>query len=43
MINGCSDERYFFIRARDGADPCDQYDSCEECPYHEKEESEDES
>ena len=30
----CSDEVYFFIKGRDGADPCDMYESCDECPYH---------
>lgn len=38
VINGCPDETYFYIKGRDGADPCDQYESCEECPYYKPEE-----
>lgn len=36
----CPDEVYFRVKAESGADPCDQYESCEEYPYY-KEETED--
>ena len=37
----CSDEKYFRLKQEYGADPCDQYDSCDECPYHEEEQKKD--
>lgn len=41
-VNACSDEVYFFVKAESGADPCAPYDSCEECPYYDREKENDE-
>ena len=39
----CDDATYFYILAKDGYDPCDMYETCDECPYHREEEGDDDA
>ena len=40
--NGCREETYFFIHGQLGMDPCEIYESCDECPYNDPEKGEEE-
>lgn len=31
-----SDETYFYILSKFDESPCDQFESCDECPYYDK-------
>ena len=39
--NGCKEEVYFFIHGQ-GLDPCELYETCDECPYYDPTKGEDE-